>query len=103
MSLFVQSNIASMVAQNSFSANELKLNNTFAQLSSGYKINSAADDPSGLGIANRLKAQVDSYGVATSNANNAISMTQVADGGAAQISDIWISSGSWPSRAQTAR
>jgi len=88
MSLFVQTNLASLGAQNSFAANEIKLNKTYQQLSSGYKINSAGDDAAGLGIAKRMTAQVDSYATATSNANDAISMTQTADGGAEQISNI---------------
>jgi len=88
MSLFVQSNIASLQAQNAFAANELALNKTYQQLSTGYKINSAGDDAAGLGISTRMKAQVDSYAEATSNANNALSMTQTADGGAEQISNI---------------
>jgi flagellin len=58
------------------------------QLSSGYKINSAADDAAGVGIASRLSAQVAAYSSASQNANNAISMTQTADDGASQISDI---------------
>jgi flagellin len=88
MSLFVQTNVASMVSQDNFATNELKLNKTMEQLSSGYKINSAADDAAGLGIASRLSAQVASFTSATQNANTAISMTQTADGGAAQISNI---------------
>ena len=88
MSLFVQTNVASLDAQNSFATNELALNKTYQQLSSGYKINSAGDDAAGLGIAKRMTAQVDSYSTASSNANDAISMTQTADGGAEQVSDI---------------
>lgn len=88
MSLFVQSNISSMQAQNAFSTNELALNKTYQQLSTGYKINSAGDDAAGLGIATRMQAQVDSYSEATSNANNALSMTQTADGGAQQVANI---------------
>ncbi len=88
MSLFVQSNIASMQAQNAFSANELKLNKTYQQLSTGYRINNAGDDAAGLGIAKRMDAQVADYSSASANANDAISMTQTADGGAEQISDI---------------
>jgi flagellin len=88
MSLFVQTNVASMVSQDNFATNELKLNQTMEQLSSGYKINSAADDAAGLGIASRLSAQVASFTSATQNANTAISMTQTADGGAAQIGNI---------------
>jgi flagellin len=88
MSLFVQNNIASQQAQNAFATNEIALNKTYQQLSTGYKINNAGDDAAGLGIAKRLTAQVDSYSTATSNANNAVSMTQTADGGAEQVSNI---------------
>ena len=88
MSLFVQTNVSSLVAQENFSKTQLQLNKTMEQLSSGYKINSASDDAAGLGIASRLSAQVGAYTAATQNANTAISMTQTADGGAAQIGDI---------------
>ena len=88
MSLFVQTNLASLNAQNAFAASESKLNKVYQQLSSGYKINSAGDDAAGLGISKRMTAQVDSYSTATSNANDAVSMTQTADGGAEQISQI---------------
>ncbi len=88
MSLFVQTNVSSLVAQENFSVAQTKLNKTMEQLSSGYKINSAADDAAGVGIASRLTAQVAAYSSASQNANNAISMTQTADDGASQISDI---------------
>src|SRR5271167_3744765 len=88
MSLFVQTNITSLKSQENFSKTQLQLNKTMQQLSSGYKINSAADDAAGLGIASRMSAQVASFTSATQNANTAISMTQTADGGAAQIGDI---------------
>ena len=88
MSLFIQTNVSSMVAQNNFAQTELKLNKTMSELSSGYKINSAADDAAGLGIAKRLDAQVQSYSAAQSNATQGISMAQTADGGAEQISNV---------------
>jgi flagellin len=88
MSLFVQTNVGALQAQGNFAKTELALNKTMEQLSSGYKINSAADDAAGLGMASRLSAQVASYTSASQNANDAISMTQTADGGASQISDI---------------
>ena len=88
MSLFVQTNLASLNAQNAFATSESRLNKTYQQLSSGYKINSAGDDAAGLGISKRMSAQVDSYSTASSNANSAVSMTQTADGGAEQISQI---------------
>ena len=88
MSLFVQTNVASLNAQTHFASTELKLAKVMGQLSSGYRINSAADDAAGLGMAKRLSAQVASYGAATRNANDAIAMTQTADGGAEQISNV---------------
>ena len=88
MSLFVQTNVSSLQAQSNFGATQLAINKTIGELSSGYKINSAADDPSGLGMASRLSAQVAGYTAAQQNANNAISMVQTADGGAEQISNI---------------
>jgi flagellin len=88
MSLFVQTNVSSLQAQDDFATTQVALNKTMQQLSSGYKINSAADDAAGSGMASRLSAQVTSYTSASSNANEAISMTQTADGGASQISNI---------------
>ena len=88
MSLFVQTNVTSLKAQENFSKTQLALSKTMQKLSSGYKINSAADDAAGLGIAMRLNSQVASYSAATQNANTAVAMTQTADGGAGQISDI---------------
>jgi|CZKU01.1.fsa_nt_gi flagellin len=88
MSLFVQTNLTSLKAQENFSKTEVQLGKTMQKLSSGYKINSAADDAGGLGASMRLKSQLGSYTAATQNANTAIAMTQTADGGASQISDI---------------
>jgi flagellin len=88
MSLFVQTNLTSLESQENFSKTQLQLSKTMQQLSSGYKINSAADDAAGLGISMRLTSQEGAYTAATQNANTAIAMTQTADGGASQISDI---------------
>src|SRR5258708_12046206 len=88
MSLFVQTNVAARTAQTQLASTELKLAKVMGQLSSGYRINSAADDAAGLGMAKRLAAQVASYGAATRNANDAIAMTATADGGAEQISNV---------------
>lgn len=85
MSLFIQSNIASLSAQNNLGRAQGTLQGTFARLSSGYRINSAADDAAGLGISQSMSAQVRSFSVAERNANDAISMAQVADGVADQL------------------
>jgi len=88
MALYIQTNVASMVAQNSLAKTQQSLGASFARLSSGYRINSAADDAAGLGISKSLDAQVKSYAVAERNANNGISMAQTADGAADQISNM---------------
>jgi flagellin len=86
--MYVQTNVSSMVAQNHLAATTAKLNKSYAALSSGYRINSAADDAAGLGISKSLAAQVKSYAVAQRNANDAVSMAQTADGAAEQIHNI---------------
>jgi flagellin len=88
MSLAIASNITSMVAQNSLSKTQSALSTSFARLSSGMRINSAADDAAGLGISKSMNAQVRSYAVAERNTNDGISMLQTADGGAEEIHNL---------------
>jgi flagellin len=88
MALYIQSNTASMVAQDHLSSTSNALSQTFARLSSGYRINSAADDAAGLGISKSMDADVQSYSTAENNANDGISMAQTADGAADQISNM---------------
>ena len=88
MGLYLQSNTSALVAQNYFGQSEMAINSSFAKLSSGYKIISAADDAAGLGIAKSFNAQVQSYGVASQNAQDAVSMVQTADGSADQIDSL---------------
>lgn len=88
MSLVVQSNVASMFAQSQLSKTNGALAKNFSHLSSGYRINDASDDAAGLGISKSMNAQVRSMAVAERNTNDAVSMTQTADGGAEQIHDI---------------
>ena len=88
MSLSVNTNITSMTAQNSLAKTQMALSTSFARLSSGLRINSAADDAGGLGVAKSMNAQVRSYAVAERNTNDAISMLQTADGGAEQVDGL---------------
>ena len=88
MSLFVQTNVASMIAQKHLSQTQNALSMNFARLSSGYRINSASDDAAGLGISKSMNAQVRSLAVAERNASDGISMAQTADGAAEQIHGI---------------
>jgi flagellin len=88
MSLYIQSNTAALVAENNFNTSQMQINQSFTQLSSGYRINSAADDAAGLAISKSMNAQVQSYTVASQNANNAVSMVQTADGSSDQIDSL---------------
>ncbi len=88
MGLYVQTNVASMIAQGHLSHTQQSLSQNFAKLSSGYRINGAADDAAGLGISKSMNAQVRSLMVAERNASDGISMAQTADGAAEQIHGI---------------
>ncbi len=88
MPLVINTNVSSMRAQNNLGATQGRLAKSFQRLSSGFRINSAADDAAGLGISESLKAKIRSYAVAERNTNNAISMTNTAEGGLGQISGI---------------
>jgi flagellin len=88
MALYIQSNTASNNAQVQLSKSSSALAVNFQRLSSGYKINSAADDPAGLGISAQMSAQVASYGIAQQNTNDAISMAQTADGALSQMNSM---------------
>ncbi len=88
MALVVQTNVASMFAQSQLGKTQGNLAMNFAKLSSGLRINNAADDAAGLGIAKSMNAQVRSMAVSERNTNDGISMVQTADGAADQVHDI---------------
>jgi flagellin len=88
MALYIQTNVASLNAQSNLSKTQSALQTSFARLSSGYRINSSADDAAGLGISDSMTAQIRSYGVAERNSNDGISMAQTADGASAQITGM---------------
>jgi len=88
MSIFIQSNASSLDAQMRLNHTENQLSQTEQQLSSGYRINSAADDAAGLGISMSMNTQVAAFGQAQRNANDGVSMAQTADGAAGQIGNI---------------
>jgi len=80
MSISVLTNVASMNAQRNLSGTQASLAASIGRLSSGMRINSAADDAAGLGISENLKANIRSLSQAQRNANDAVSMSQVAEG-----------------------
>jgi len=79
MSLVINTNVASMQSQMYLSQTQGTLNQAMQRLSSGYRINSAADDPSGLAISAGMTSQINGMTQAEQNANDAISMVQTAD------------------------
>ena len=85
--LGINTNVASLTAQKNLSGSGMGLNNAIARLSSGLRVNSAKDDAAGLAIAERMQAQIKGYDVAARNANDGISLLQVADGAMGKISD----------------
>ena len=78
--LFVNTNLSSLTAQRTLSNLNTPLNQTYQRLASGYRINSAADDAAGLQISNRLTSQINGIGQGIRNANDGISLSQVAEG-----------------------
>lgn len=88
MSLRIATNVASVTARKSLAQNSRALQKSFAQLSSGSRITKAADDAAGLSISETLKSTIRGYKQAQRNANDGISMVQVAEGGLAEISNI---------------
>ncbi|MDX2052223.1 MAG: flagellin [Polyangiaceae bacterium] len=88
MPLFVQTNFAALAAQKNLNINQGQLNGSFQKLSSGYRINSAADDAAGLAISEAMKSDIRSYSVAERNAMDGISMAQTAEGALGEIHQI---------------
>ena len=88
MPISIASNVASMTAQQNLNRTSSALQSSFAKLSSGQRINTAADDAAGLAISERMKTQIRSYVVAERNANDAISMVQTADGALGEVGGI---------------
>ena len=80
MTISVLTNIASLNAQRNLTNTQSALASSVGRLSSGMRINQASDDAAGLGISENLKANIRSMAQAQRNANDGISMTQVAEG-----------------------
>ena len=80
MSMFVNTNVSSLNAQRQLFDVSNSLDTSFERLSSGFRINSAADDAAGLQITDRMTSQVQGLNQAVRNANDAISLSQTAEG-----------------------
>ncbi|MGR5319886.1 lateral flagellin LafA [Vibrio sp. DNB22_19_1] len=88
MALSMHTNYASLVTQNTLSNTSNLLNTAMERLSTGYRINSAADDAAGLQISNRLEAQTRGMSVAMRNAQDGMSMLQTAEGAFDEATNI---------------
>jgi flagellin len=85
MSLRIQNNIEAFNAHRQLSGTSDKLSKAMERLSSGYRINRAADDSAGLAISEKLRAQIGGLNQAQRNANDAISLVQTAEGAMQEV------------------
>jgi flagellin len=88
MALTIQTNIASLDGARSVTKNQKALSSSFTKLSSGFRVNSAADDAAGLAISESMKSQIRSYTVAERNAADGISMAQTAEGALGEVHEV---------------
>ena len=84
----INTNVSATLASNAINRNDRAMTTAMERLSTGLRINSAADDAAGLAIASRMRSQVDGLEQAARNANDGISMIQVAEGAVSEISNI---------------
>lgn len=86
--LSIHTNYTSLITQNNLNKTSGAMDNAMQRISTGFRINSAADDAAGLQIATRLQSQVNGLGVAQRNSQDAISMMQTAEGAFDEITNI---------------
>ena len=85
MSLYVNTNVSSLNARRQLFTSSNGLDTAFQRLSSGFRINSAADDAAGLQISDRMTSQIMGLDQAVRNANDGISLAQTAEGAMSEI------------------
>lgn len=90
MAITITSNIASLLAQNNLTQTSANLNKAISRLSSGSRIVSAQDDPARLAISEKLKSQIRGLDQSKRNAEDGISLLQVAEGGMMEVGNILI-------------
>jgi flagellin len=86
----INTNVDALMAGNNLRKLEFNMGKTMNRLSTGLRINTAADDPSGMGIANSFKSQLSGTRAATQNAEDTLSMMNIVDTVLSEISDIMI-------------
>ena len=87
MSAVINTNLASLNTQRNLTTSQASLATSLQRLSSGLRVNSAKDDAAGLAIAERMNAQVKGLNVAIRNANDAISLSQTAEGALGKVGE----------------
>jgi len=90
MGLRIRTNVASLNAQRTLQNTTQDMSKNMEKMSSGYRINKAADDAAGLAISETIKSQVRSLGQAKRNAGDGVSLIQIAEGSMNEISNILI-------------
>ena len=88
MPQFINTNVASLNTQRALNQSQGGLQTSLQRLSSGLRINSAKDDAAGLAISDRLTSQIRGLTQAVRNANDAISLSQVAEGALGESTNI---------------
>jgi flagellin len=88
MPIGILNNISSLQSENQLTITNNELNNVLLELSSGSRINSGADDPAGLAIANGLQGNISALTQSASNASDGVGALQVADGSLAQVTSL---------------
>jgi len=86
--LSIQTNVAALYGQQNLSVNSAFQQTTISRLTSGYRINSSADDAAGLAVANALRGQRNELTQGVRNANDGVSQLQIIDGGLNNVSQI---------------
>jgi flagellin len=88
MGLRIQTNIEAMDAHRNLLATSAQISQSMSRLSSGYRINKAADDAAGLAISEKLQTQVGGLGQAQRNAQDAVSLVQTAEGSMSEVQSM---------------
>ena len=84
----INHNMAAVISNAQLLRTENGLAASVERLSSGLKINHAKDDPAGMAISNKMKAQIDGLGKASDNASNGVSVLQIADSALGEITRV---------------
>ncbi|MBN2980626.1 flagellin [Cohnella algarum] len=85
MGMFINTNVSAINTNRNLNFNNTQLGKTAEKLSSGYRINRAADDAAGLAISEKLRYQINGYNQALSNAQDGISLIQTAEGALTEV------------------